>query len=86
MDNDWKPIKDAPTDGKEIWLGWKPFTNDKGEVTSGAVPRRGHWDIGSEQWILHWEDRGSPDGDTPFPFPTQPDYYIEGYEPSCPTT
>jgi hypothetical protein len=83
--NYWKLISEAPTDGKELWLGWKPFVNKDGEVTSGVVPRRGAWDVGSRQWIAWWEDRGSPDGQTPMPFTPQPDYYCEGFTPSAPT-
>lgn len=84
--NYWKPISKAKLNGKEVWLGWKPFTDQEtGKVTSGVVPKRGMWDIGSRQWIVHWEDHGDKGGYRPIPFDPQPDYFAEGFTPPCPT-
>jgi hypothetical protein len=76
---DWKDIKEAPKTGHDVWLGWKPF-----EDGSGVVPRLGCYDIGSKQWISHWEDHGDEDGHRPISFTPQPDYYCEAFIPPHP--
>lgn len=76
--NGWLPISSAPQNGKDVWLGWKPFNG------TSVMPRRGHYDTGSKQWVSHWEDRGRRGGHCPIPFTPQPDYWIEGYEPEVP--
>jgi hypothetical protein len=75
----WKDIKEAPETGHDVWLGWKPFENG-----SSVVPRIGSYDIGSKQWIAHWEDHGDKDGHRPMPFTPQPDYYCDGFIPQSP--
>jgi len=81
----WKPISEATQNGKMVWLGWKPFLDSEHQVTSGCEPKRGHWDIGSKQWVCHWEDHGDAGGHRPMPFDPQPDYFVEGFEPTPPT-
>ena len=68
--------------GKDVWLGWKPMVPDN--PLSRCSPRLGHWDVGSKQWILQWEDHGDEGGLTPVPFRPQPDYYCEGFIPTAP--
>ena len=91
--NTWQPIAEAENNedmktqgGWTYWLGWKPFTDENGAITSTVIPKRGAWDIGTDQWIAHWEDHGEPGGYRPMPFDPQPDYFIEGFEPLAPTT
>jgi len=85
-DNIWKPIAEATKTGIDVWLGWRPFRDENGAITSGVIPRLGRYDIGCKKWVSHFEDHGEPEGHRPMPFDPQPDYFCEGYIPPAPTS